>query len=135
MSFLSERLSELRRYLEHLRRLQGRGISVDDLKRDLSLRNDVMHSLLMVAQMVIDIAAELSTSAGLPFSDYRGAVENLRALDFPMELVDQLARLPGFHNVVIHGYLRLDEARVLRALAELEPVERFVALVADRMTQ
>lgn len=132
MSPLAERLAELRRYLDHLRRLRARGVRAEDLRQDLSLRNDVLHSLLMVAQMVIDVAGELSSSAGLAFADYRQAVENLRELGFPEPLVAQLARLPGFRNVVVHGYLRVDEELVLRALGELEPVEEFLALVARR---
>lgn len=132
MSLLAQRLSELRKYLDHLHRLRARGIRAGDLRQDLSLRNDVLHSLLMVAQMVIDVAGELSVSAGLAFADYREAVENLRELGFPKPLVEQLARLPGFRNVVVRGYLRVDEERVLRALDELEPVEEFLALVARR---
>lgn len=92
----------------------------------------MLHSLLMVAQMVIHVAGELSSSAGLAFADYRQAVENLRELGFPEPLVAQLVRLPGFRNVVVHGYLRVDEELVLRALGELEPVEEFLALVARR---
>lgn len=87
----------------------------------------------MVAQVVIDVAGELSASHGLAFSDYRAAVENLRQVGFPDALVDRLARLPGFPNVVVHGYLRLDEEQVVRALEGLEPVEEFVALVARRL--
>ena len=133
MGRVAERLSELRRYLDHLRRLRGQGITEEALRRDLSVRNDVLHSLLMVAQMVIDVAAELSVSAGLIFSDYREAVDNLRRLGFPEGLVDQLVRLPGFRNVVVHAYLKVDEALVLRALEELGPVEEFVASVAGRL--
>ena len=133
MGRVAERLSELRRYLDHLRRLRGQGITEEALRRDLSVRNDVLHSLLMVAQMVIDVAAELSVSAGLTFSDYREAVDNLRRLGFPEGLVDQLVRLPGFRNVVVHAYLKVDEALVLRALKELGPVEEFVASVAGRL--
>ncbi len=133
MSRLAQRLSELRRYLDHLRQLRARPISPEALRSDLSLRNDVVHSLLMVAQMVIDIAGELSASHALSFSDYREAVENLRQLGFPDSLVDRLARLPGFRNVVVHGYLRLDEERVLGALGELEPVEEFLSLVVGRL--
>ncbi len=132
MSFLAERVSQLRVYVKHLQALRARGIRPADLEENLSLRNDVVHSLLMVAQMVIDVAGELSASAGLAFSDYRGAVENLRHLHFPPDLVNELALLPGFRNVVVHGYLRLDPGRVLEALQNLEPVERFVAMVAER---
>lgn len=101
MSRLAQRLSELRQYLDHLRRLRARPISPEALRSDLSLRNDVVHSLL-VARTVVDIAGELSASHALSFSDYREAVENLRQLGFPGSLVDRLARLPNFLSVVLH---------------------------------
>jgi uncharacterized protein YutE (UPF0331/DUF86 family) len=47
--------------------------------------------------------------------------------------VDELVRLPGFRNVVVHASLKVDEALVLRALEELGPVEEFVASVAGRL--
>jgi hypothetical protein len=46
MSFLVERLVELRRHLDHLYALRPRVGSAADLERDLSLHNDVLFSLL-----------------------------------------------------------------------------------------
>jgi uncharacterized protein YutE (UPF0331/DUF86 family) len=48
---------------------------------------------------------------------------------FPTPLVRQLERLPGFRNVIVHEYTALDMDRVVAALDELEPVERFAELV------
>jgi uncharacterized protein YutE (UPF0331/DUF86 family) len=66
-------------------------------------------------------------------SELRRYLDHLRRLGFPEGLVDQLVRLPGFRNVVVHAYLKVDEALVLRALEELGPVEEFVASVAGRL--
>lgn len=89
-----------------------------------------MFSLLTVCQLVIDIAGELSARRGEAFEDYTQAVRNLsRDTRFPPELVRQLARLPGFRNVLIHEYVALDLDRVVEALDGLEPVERFAELV------
>jgi hypothetical protein len=52
MSFLAERLSELRRHLHHLRELRPRVVGPEALARDLSLHNDVLFSLLTVCQLV-----------------------------------------------------------------------------------
>ena len=60
MTFLVERLAQLRRHIDHLRDLRPRVVDRAALERDLSLHNDVMFSLLMVAQLVIDVAGELS---------------------------------------------------------------------------
>ena len=130
MTFLVERLAELRRHLDHLTDLGQRPLSRSALERDISLRNDVLFSLLMVAQLVIDIAGELSTRQGIRFEDYTEAVRNLGQDNrFPPDLVDALARLPGFRNVVIHDYVVLDLDRVVDAVRGLDPVRQFLQIV------
>lgn len=132
MTFLVERLGDIERYLDHLETLRPRLPSADALARDLSLHNDVLFSLLMVGQMVVDVSAEISSRHKLAFSDYTQAVRNLAQVDYPPDLVTALARLPGFRNVLIHEYVELDYGRVLAALHGLEEVRRFVRLVAER---
>lgn len=131
MTYLVERLAELRRYIEHARKLQPSVTDRVALERDLSLHNDVLFTLLTICQLVIDIAGELSARRGERFEDYTQAVRNLaRDERFPGELVVELERLPGFRNVIMHEYVALDLDRVVSALNELEPVERFVVIVA-----
>jgi uncharacterized protein YutE (UPF0331/DUF86 family) len=137
MTPVVERLAELRRHLEHLRAVRPRVRSEEDLEGDLSLHNDVLFSLLTVAQLVIDVAAELVAREGHPFEDYTTAVRALRRVDpddFPPEMVEELARLPGFRNILIHEYVGLDYELVIRALDHLDPVERFVRIVAERVS-
>ena len=130
MSFLVERLAELRRHLEHLRVLRPRVERPEQLLRDLSLHNDVLFSLLTLCQLVIDIAGELSARRGLRFEDYTEAVRNLAVYDeVPDDLVRELAKLPGFRNVVIHDYVALDLERVVEALDRLQPIEDFAEVV------
>lgn len=130
MTYLVERLAELRRHLDHLRDLTPRTPDGAALRRDLSLHNDVVFSLLMVAQLVIDVAGELSARRGDRFEDYTEAIRNLSRDDmFPADLVAELERLPGFRNVVIHEYVALDLDRVVDALQRLDPIERFAEIV------
>ena len=130
MTYLVERLAELRRHLDHLRDLRPRIAGRQSLERDLSLHNDVLFSLLMVAQLVIDIAGELSARRGDRFEDYTDAVRNLgRDSRFPDELIAELERLPGFRNILIHEYVALDLDRVIEALDRLDPIDRFVEIV------
>lgn len=90
----------------------------------------MLFSLLTVTQLLIDIAGELGARAGRRFSDYTRAVRNLALHPaFPSELVDRLARLPGFRNVLLHAYVALDYEIVIDALGDLEPLERFLAIV------
>lgn len=131
MTFLVERLKELRRYVDHLHRIRSLVRSADDLAADLSLRNDVVHSLLMASQLVIDIAGELSARNGLQFEDYTTAVRNLaRVGHFPDDLVRRLALLPGLRNVIVHEYVALDLQRAVAALNELDPLDDFIRITA-----
>jgi uncharacterized protein YutE (UPF0331/DUF86 family) len=125
-----ERLLELRRHLDHLRERRPAVTGRHALERDLSLRNDVLFSLLTVCQLVIDVAGELSARRGDRFEDYTQAVRNLsRDHRFSPDLVRELERLPGFRNVLIHEYVALDLDRVIQALDHLEPVEQFLGIV------
>jgi uncharacterized protein YutE (UPF0331/DUF86 family) len=99
MTFLAERLVELRRHIDHLRAIAPRVEAADSLRRDMSLHNDVLFSLLMVAQRVVDIAGEMSARAGMRFEEYTQAVRNLRGTDgLDANVVSVLERLPGFRN-------------------------------------
>jgi uncharacterized protein YutE (UPF0331/DUF86 family) len=130
MTYLVERLAELRRHLDHLRELRPRVTGRHALERDLSLHNDLLFSLLMVAQLVIDIAGELSARRGDRFEDYTDAIRNLaRDARFPPQLVSELERLPGFRNVLIHEYVALDLDRAVDALTRLDPIEQFFEIV------
>jgi uncharacterized protein YutE (UPF0331/DUF86 family) len=130
--YIIERLAELKRHLGHLRELRPTVGGREDLERDLTLHNDVLFSLMTVCQLVIDIAGELSARRGDRFEDYTQAVRNLsRDERFPAELVRQLEKLPGFRNILIHEYVALDLDRVVEALDELAPVERFADIVRD----
>ena len=130
MTYLVERLSELRRHLDHLREIRPRVTGREALERDLSLHNDVLFSLLTVCQLVIDVAGDLAARRGDRFEDYTEAVRSLgRDTRFTPELVRKLERLPGFRNVVIHEYVALDLDRVVDALDDLAPVEQFLEVV------
>jgi uncharacterized protein YutE (UPF0331/DUF86 family) len=132
MTYLVERLVDLHRHLGHLREIRPRATDRAALERDLSLHNDIMFSLLMVAQLVIDIAGELSARRGDRFEDYTEAIRNLaRDPRFPADVIHELERIPGFRNVVIHEYVSLDLDRVVDALGRLDPIDRFVAIVGD----
>ena len=130
MTYLVERLAELRRHLDHLRAIRPRVTGREALERDLSLHTDVLFSLLTVCQLVIDVAGDLAARRGDRFEDYTEAVRSLaRDARFAPELVRKLERLPGFRNVVIHEYVALDLDRVIEALDDLAPVQGFLEAV------
>jgi uncharacterized protein YutE (UPF0331/DUF86 family) len=131
VTFLVERLADLRRHLDHLRTIRPRVTDAARLESDLSLHNDVLFSLLVVCQSVIDVAGELAGRRGIRFQDYAGAIRALRQIEgFAPDLVEDLLDLPGFRNVVIHEYVDLDYTRVIEALDRLDPLDRFLRAVA-----
>ena len=133
MSPIADRLVELRRHLEHLKTLQPQVHGAADLGRDLTLHNDVLFSLLMVCQAVIDVAAELSTRRGekirgLPRCDSQpGAGQDAHS----PEVVQALERLPGFRNVLVHDYADLNLDRVVEALHDLAAIEQFLIVASN----
>ncbi len=132
MSRLVQRLAELRRHIAHLQELRPRILGVQQLRGELSLHNDVLFSLLQICQLVIDIASDIAARRALRFEDYTESVKNLAMLpEFPPDLVQELEKLPGFRNVLVHEYVSLDYGRVIDALDHLAPVEEFAAIVAD----
>lgn len=134
--YLVERLAELRRHLDHLKKLRPRITGREDLERDLSLHNDVLFSLLTICQLVIDIAGDLSARRGDRFEDYTQAVRNLaRDTRFSPDLVRELERLPGFRNVLVHEYVALDLERAVEALDRLEPIERFLQILLEQVAE
>ena len=133
MTYLDDRLAELRIHLDHLDEVRRRIASPGDLRRDRSLDNDLRHSLLLVCQRVIDIAGELSTRRRLRFEDYSEAIRNLAIYE---ELSDSLIRrlepLPDLRNALVHGNGLVEPAHLMSALDHLDEVERFADTV-ERM--
>lgn len=129
MSYLADRLSDLRRHLDHLAELRTRVDRPEALRRDLSLANDVAFSLLMVSQRTVDVAAELSTRRGLRFEDFQEAIRNLAIHEeFPDALIRRLEPLPELRNSLLYG--QLEPERAVELLTRLEGVERFAQAVA-----
>jgi uncharacterized protein YutE (UPF0331/DUF86 family) len=136
LSYLAERLNELRRHLDHLAELSphgARSLSAATVRSNLSLANDVAYSLLMVTQRTIDVAAELSTRRGLRFEDFQEAIRNLAIHEeFPDALIRKLEPLPELRNHLIYG--QLEPERMVDFLGKLDGVERFAQAVG-RMVQ
>lgn len=129
MTYLVERLVELRKHLDHLGGLRGRVVSADALETDLTLHNDVLFSLLTVCQLVIDVAGDLAGARGARYEDYASAIRALKDDPrFPPDVVDRLVPLAGFRDVLIHEHVALDLARVVEALDDLGAIERFAEI-------
>jgi hypothetical protein len=97
MTRLPERLAELRRHLDHLRELRPRVTGAEVLRRDLSLHNDVLFSLLTISQLVIGLAGELRPGAGcVSRTTPRRYATSLRFPSFPRHWSASSSGFPAF---------------------------------------
>jgi uncharacterized protein YutE (UPF0331/DUF86 family) len=103
--------------VRQLRRHAGRPLEA--LGSDVDERWAVERGLQLAAQNVLDIATHLAASAGRDVADYATAIDVLGALGvLPPEFAARFRALAGFRNVLVHGYLDLDVARLHRLLNE-----------------
>lgn len=127
MTYLNDRVADLRRHVDHLLELGSRARSVKELRASRSLDNDVRYSLLIACQRVIDVAAELSSRRRLRFEDYSEAVRNLAIYEeFPDPLIRQMEPLVELRHALIHGNGPVEPARVADAVGRLDAIERFL---------
>jgi uncharacterized protein YutE (UPF0331/DUF86 family) len=63
-------------------------------------------------------------------------VRNLAAYpEFRPETIEKLAALPGFRNVLLHGYVSFDLDRAVSAFDRLDAVQDFVRVAARLVEQ
>ena len=97
--------------VRQLRRHAGRPLTA--LLADPDERWAVERGLQLCAQNVLDIATHLAASAGRDAQDYTSAIDALRELGvLPGEFALRFRGIAGFRNVLVHGYLGVDVARV-----------------------
>jgi uncharacterized protein YutE (UPF0331/DUF86 family)/predicted nucleotidyltransferase len=112
---------DIARVLEHLRALdvavrqlrRHSGKPLEVLRDDLDEAWAVERGLLLCAQNVLDVATHLAASAGCAVRDYNSAIDALADIGvLPRDFAASLRALGGFRNILVHGYLDLDLARV-----------------------
>ncbi len=83
----------------------------------------------------MDVAQHLCSSEGWgPPADNADALRQLARHEvLATELSEQLARAVGFRNVLVHEYVTVDDGIVVRRLADLSDLDRFVSAVIDWM--
>jgi uncharacterized protein YutE (UPF0331/DUF86 family) len=100
-----------------LRPHQGKPIAA--LTADREALWVVERGLQLCAQNALDVASHLAASAGRDVPDYGAAIDRLGELGIlPAAFVARFRGIAGFRNVIVHGYLDVDPARVHQLLNE-----------------
>lgn len=86
------------------------------------------HALQQAIQICVDIGAHVITELGLATpQDYRSVFHELRSAGLDPELADRLAEATGMRNILVHGYLDVDDDIVWAALFELDDLYKFTS--------
>jgi uncharacterized protein YutE (UPF0331/DUF86 family) len=128
---VSSRLGRLDGLLGELDTIRAAGR--DAYMTEPRTRLAAQHALQLAIQSCIDIGAHLISELGLPApGDYRGVFESLRQAGLDARLSERLAAAAGMRNILVHGYLDVDDEAVWGALAELDDLRSF-AQTAQRI--
>lgn len=129
---MERRLRALRAYLEGMRR-RFAGMPVDAFVADEDTRLIAERLLQLACEACIDIANHtISDRGGEQPETYRQAFAELARLGLvPAELAAALQRMTAMRNILVHGYLAVDPAKVHAAVTQrLGDLEDFAACMA-----
>lgn len=122
-----ERLDELLQELDAIR-AGGRDVYMAERRTRLAAE----HALQLVIQSCLDIGAHLISELGLQApADYRSVFASLRAVGLDAGLAERLAAATGMRNILVHGYLDVDDEVVWDSLAHLDDLRGFATIVRE----
>lgn len=125
---VSSRLDHLGGLLEELDSIRAAGHEA--YAADRRTRLAAQHGLQLAIQACIDISAHVISELGLRTpDDYRGVFESLCAAGLDPQLAQRLAAAAGMRNILVHGYLDVDDEAVWSALGELDDLRQFATTV------
>jgi uncharacterized protein YutE (UPF0331/DUF86 family) len=88
------------------------------------------HALQLAIQTCIDVGAHVVSELGLKApADYRGVFESLCPAGLDAQLAERLAAAAGMRNILVHGYLDVDDEAVWNALDRLADLRAFAATI------
>ena len=108
----------------------------DRVEHDLRERRFVEHTLQVMIQASLDIAAHIVASERLGEPTSNHALFELleRAGWLAPELRSELGKMAGFRNILVHGYVAVDAAIVRDVLEHrLEDIESFVGSIRRKL--
>jgi uncharacterized protein YutE (UPF0331/DUF86 family) len=117
-----------------LRRHAGRPLS--QLQADLDERWAVERGLQLAAQNALDIATHIAASSGKDVPNYASALDELVQLGvLEPAFAGRFRAIAGFRNVLVHGYLELDQAKMHTLLNDrLDDFAEFATAIRAYLT-
>ena len=129
---IESRLQRLGELLGELDEIHAGGRGAYDAS--FRLRLATQHGMQLAIQACIDIAGHLVAEEGAAVpDDYAGLFTELRQAGLQSDLADRMVRATGLRNVLVHGYLDLDEDVLWGALDHLGDLRAFAGFAAGRL--
>lgn len=127
---INARLERLDELLQELEAIRGGGREMYMAERRTRLAAE--HALQLAIQSCLDIGAHLISELGLASpADYRAVFDHLRPAGLDPELAERLAAAAGMRNILVHGYLDVDDEIVWNALAHLDDLRNFATTARE----
>ena len=129
---VEKKLAFIETCVDEIRRLAD----LDLIETDVREERFVSHTLQLAIQAALDVASHLVSDMRLGEPETNRELFSLlhEGLGISDALVDTLARMAGFRNILVHGYQALDR-QILRHVAEhnLDDLNAFVGAVRARL--
>jgi uncharacterized protein YutE (UPF0331/DUF86 family) len=110
-SVVRRHLLALEHALRQLTRHAGRPLDV--LRTELDEAWTVERGLQLCAQNALDVATHIAAAEAIDAPDYAAAIDALAQMKvLPARFASRFRAVAGFRDVLVHGYLEVDLARV-----------------------
>jgi len=118
---IADRARYVREQLERLRGLQqARDVQSFGAPENWTINGAVRYSLQTAVEALIDIAYHIAAKrlSAAPQDGYAAFAQLAGAGFIPRDLLPKIGRMVGFRNRVVHRYLDVDDAHVVRIVRD-----------------
>lgn len=133
---VSRKLDNLREYVGYLNGYKNS--TIEDLKRDHTLRGAVERYMHLSAECVIDVAEMMISELELRKpEEYKESIDILgEAGIIPDEFAYYFSPVAGFRNILVHEYAKIDLEEIHRHLQkDLVDFEKFSKYIAHYLNR
>ncbi|SHD76677.1 type VII toxin-antitoxin system HepT family RNase toxin [Schnuerera ultunensis] len=117
ISLINEKLREMEKNLIFLKQV-SQEISKDNIKDDIIRYWGIERGLQILIELVIDSANIIISSTDIEKPPtYRKTILKLSKIDvIPKKFAEELSKMAGFRNILVHDYAEVDEDIILEIL-------------------
>lgn len=117
MGLINEKLREMEKNLIYLKKASW-GITKENIKDDIIKYWGIERGLQILIEIVLDIANIIISSTDLEKPPtYRETILTLSKINIlPKEFADEISKMAGFRNILVHDYAEVDEDIILELL-------------------